>query len=126
VRLIADLHIAPATVAFLRTLGHDVVRVDEILPNTASGEEIVVVARGAGRSILTQDLDFSAIIALSGAKSPSLVTLRLSSSRVAHVNEVLANEVLARALPLIEDDVAAGSAVTIEDQVIRHRSLPVE
>ena len=89
-RLLADLHISPSTVAFLRTLGHDVVRVDAILPNTASDEEIVVAARAAGRSILTQDLDFSAIIALSGAHSPSLVSLRLGSSRVTHVNEVLA------------------------------------
>jgi predicted nuclease of predicted toxin-antitoxin system len=120
-RLLADLHISPSTVAFLRTLGHDVVRVDAILPNTASDEEIVVAARAAGRSILTQDLDFSAIIALSGAHSPSLVSLRLGSSRVTHVNEVLA-----RVLPQIEDDLARGSVVSVEDGAIRRRTLPIE
>lgn len=119
-RLLADLHISPSTVAYLRTLGHDVVRVDAILPTTATDEEIVAAARVADRSILTQDLDFSAIIALSGARSPSLVTLRLASSRVPHVNEVLA-----RALPLIEEDLAQGSAVTVEDRAIRKRSLPI-
>jgi predicted nuclease of predicted toxin-antitoxin system len=120
-RLLADLHISPSTVAFLRTLGHDVVRVDAILPKTASDEEIVAAARAASRSILTQDLDFSAIIALSGAQTPSLVTLRLGSSRVPHVNEVLA-----RALPQIEDDVARGSVVTVEDGTVRRRTLPIE
>jgi hypothetical protein len=28
--------------------------------------------------VLTQDLDFSAIVALSGARTPSLITLRLA------------------------------------------------
>jgi predicted nuclease of predicted toxin-antitoxin system len=120
-KLVADLHISPSTVAFLRTLGHDVLRVDAILPNTATDEEIVATARAAGRSILTQDLDFSAIVALSGARSPSLITLRLASSRVQHVNEALA-----RALPLVEDDLALGSAVTIEEGAIRRRPLPIE
>jgi predicted nuclease of predicted toxin-antitoxin system len=77
-KLLADLHISPRTVAFLRTLGHEVVRVDAILPKTASDEEIVAAARDSGCSVLTQDLDFSAIVALSGARTPSLITLRLA------------------------------------------------
>ena len=89
-KVLADLHISPRTVAFLRTLGHEAVRVDAILPKTASDEEIVAAARDSGRVVLTQDLDFSAIVAISGARTPSLITLRLASSRVEHVNEILA------------------------------------
>lgn len=81
----------------------------------------MAAARAASRAILTQDLDFSAIIALSGAHSPSLITLRLASSRVPYVNEVLA-----RALPLIEKDLARGCVVTLEDGAIRTRTLPIE
>jgi predicted nuclease of predicted toxin-antitoxin system len=44
-RLLADLHISPRTVEFLRSLGHDVVRVDEIVPSTAADEVIVAVTR---------------------------------------------------------------------------------
>ncbi len=49
-KLLADLHISPRTVAFLCSLGHEVVRVDAILPKTASDEEIVAARgiRGAG------------------------------------------------------------------------------
>ena len=49
-KLLADLHVSPRTVALLRTLGHEVVRVDAILPKTASDEEIVAARgiRGAG------------------------------------------------------------------------------
>jgi predicted nuclease of predicted toxin-antitoxin system len=121
VRLLADLHISPRTVVFLRALGHDVVRADEILPRTASDEEIVTAARDSSRSILTQDLDFSAIIALSGVSVPSIVTLRLATSRVEHVNGVLS-----RVLPQIEEDLVRGAAVTVEDGSIRRRMLPIE
>jgi hypothetical protein len=34
--------------------------------------------------------------------------------------------VLARVLPQIEDDLARGSVVTVEDETIRRRTLPIE
>ncbi len=119
-KLLADLHIAPATVEFLRRLGHDVVRVSETLPPTATDREIVATAVAQGRVILTQDLDFSAIIALSGTTQPSLLSVRLSSSRIEHVNAVLE-----RILPAVENDLLSGAVVVVEDQRIRLRQLPI-
>lgn len=63
-RILADLHISPHTVDFLRSLGHETVRVNEVLPVTSPDEVIVDLAQSEGRTILTQDLDFSAIVAL--------------------------------------------------------------
>jgi len=119
-RLLADLHISPRTVEFLRSLGHDVIRVNSILPITSSDISIVAYATNEQRIILTQDLDFSAIIALLGSKLPSLITLRLSSSRIEYVNAVLEKN-----LPMLEQDVLAGMIVTVEDDRIRRRSLPI-
>jgi predicted nuclease of predicted toxin-antitoxin system len=65
--------------------------VDDILPPTAADTLIVTTAQDAERVILTQDLDFSAIIALSGKIKPSLISLRLSSTCIERVNVVLAN-----------------------------------
>ena len=79
-RLLADLNIAPRTVSFLRSLGHDVQRVGDVLAPSATDYEIVEYARRDGRSVVTQDLDFSAIVALSGQAAPSLICLRLASS----------------------------------------------
>lgn len=70
--------------------------------------------------MLTQDLDFSAIVALAGASSPSLISLRLASARVEHVNSELAH-----VLPLIEETFAKGAIVSVEEGRIRTRSLPV-
>ncbi len=119
-RLLADLHIAPRTVEFLRTLGHDVCRVTDLLPANASDEAIVERAAQERRTILTQDLDFSSIIALSGRPVPSLLSLRLNSSKVE-----LVNSVLQRMLPILESDLEQGSIVTVEDQRIRLRRLPL-
>src|SRR5262245_35134312 len=119
-RLLADMHISPRTVQLLRSLGHNVVRVNEILPISTADEEIVAAAIREGRIILTQDLGFSAIIALTGKTVPSLISLRLSSSRVEHVNTVLEN-----VLPFVERDALAGALITVEDQRIRSRSLPI-
>jgi predicted nuclease of predicted toxin-antitoxin system len=119
-RLLADLHISPRTVQFLCSLGHDVRRVNEILPITSADETVVKRASEEGRAILTQDLDYSTIITLSGAKAPSLISLRLSSSRVEHVNTVLE-----KVLRQIEQDVLLGMIITVEDGRIRRRSLPI-
>jgi hypothetical protein len=57
-----------------------VLRVTDVLPATASDAQVVAQAQRNDRIILTQDLDFSDIVALSGAERPSLVILRLASS----------------------------------------------
>lgn len=120
-RLLADMHIAPGTVRFLRSLGHDVVRVDELLLPSAADEAIVAAATRDGRYILTQDLDFSASVALSGRTVPSVISLRLSSSRAERVNAVL-QEVL----PSLEKDLLEGAIVTVQDGRVRLRRLPGE
>jgi predicted nuclease of predicted toxin-antitoxin system len=119
-KLLADMHIAPRTIRFLQSLGHDVVRVDEVLSPTASDAAIVTAAIREGRNIITQDLDLSAIVALSGRTVPSVISLRLSSSRVERVNAVL-EEVLAA----VETDLLQGAMVTVQDGRIRCRRLPV-
>lgn len=119
-KLLADLHISPRTVSFLRSLGHDVVRVDEILPRNASDAAIVARAIEDTRAVLTQDLDFSAIVALAGKRVPSLISLRLASSRVEVVNAVLE-----KVLPDLEADVRQGSVIIVEDMRTRRRPLPI-
>jgi len=57
-KLVADIHISPRTVEFLRSIGHDVLRVNEILPANADDETIVARAAYESRTLLTQDLDF--------------------------------------------------------------------
>jgi len=120
VRLLADLNIAPRSASFLRSLGHDLIRVNEVLPGSTPDEQIVEFARAHGYAVLTQDLDFSAIVALSGNSTPSIISVRLGSARIEVVNRRL--EVV---LPTIEADVLAGAIITIEEHAVRARTLPI-
>ena len=63
-RFIADVHISPLTVAALKSNGYDIFRTTELLPTTASDSNILEIARIETRIIITQDLDFSMLIAL--------------------------------------------------------------
>ncbi len=119
-RILADVHISPRTVEFLRSLGHDTVRVSDALAPTAADHDIVAEAIRDRRVILTQDLDFSAIVALSGRAVPSVISLRLTSSRIETVNARLD-----QLLPAIESDFVHGALVTVEDSRIRTRKLPL-
>jgi predicted nuclease of predicted toxin-antitoxin system len=119
-RLLADMHVSPRTVAHLRGAGHDAIRVNEVLPANAKDEEIVAYALAQDRVILTQDLDFSRIVAASGLLRPSVISVRLASSRVEHVNDVLD-----RTLHAISPFTDEGAIVTVEDSRVRRRMLPV-
>jgi len=119
-RLLADMNISPKTVDALQQRGWDVIRVSQVLPMDASDDEILALARREGRVVITQDLDFSALLALSGYDQPSLITLRLAVSDPETVTRRLLE-----VLPGLEGVLEKGSAVTIDDVTVRVRVLPI-
>jgi predicted nuclease of predicted toxin-antitoxin system len=119
-RIVADEHISPRTVTFLQSCGYDILPLSEVLPSDASDAELIEYARREKCVILTQDLDFSAIIALSKESAPSVISLRLASSRIDHVNQQLE-----RVLPRLEQEVARGVLVSVSEEQVRIRGLPV-
>ncbi|MEN6333311.1 MAG: DUF5615 family PIN-like protein [Phycisphaerales bacterium] len=120
VRFLADMNLSPLTVAALAKDGTDIVRVSSLLPANASDETILDLARREGRVVITQDMDFSALLALGGHDRPSLVTLRLLDTDPDVVTRRLQD-----VLPQIESVLRQGSAVTIEDGAVRVRRLPI-
>ncbi|MBS3934228.1 MAG: DUF5615 family PIN-like protein [Truepera sp.] len=120
VRILADMNIAPVTVVALREAGWDAVRVSERLPASATDSEILELARREGRVVITQDLDFSALLALGGHIGPSLLTLRLSTSDPASISRKLLD-----ILPLVRTRLATGVAITVDDVSVRIRELPI-
>lgn len=119
-RFLADLNISSQTVEALRQQSWDINRSSRWLPSTAPDDEILDFARNEGFVIVTQDLDFSALLALGGYDEPSLVTLRLSNSDPEFVTQRLLE-----AAPLLGKALVESCAVTIEDFVVRIRKLPI-
>lgn len=119
-KFIADIHISPLTVKALQNKGYDVVRITDKLPATASDKEIIQLAHQEKAVIITQDLDFSAIIAQSGLNGPSVVSLR-----VANAKPDIVARLLITVLPLIETELAVGSIISIDEKEYRVKKLPV-
>jgi len=119
-RLLANMNISPETVNVLQEKGLDIIRVSQILPPTSSDAEILELARRQNRVLVTQDLDFSALLALGGFDSPSLITVRMTVSDPDAVTEKLL-----KLLPEIQDVLPKGCAISVDDYSFRIRWLPI-
>ena len=120
-KFLADMGLARSTVAFLRAQGHDAVHLRDQGLQRLGDDEIIEKARAEGRVILTHDLDFGRIIAVSRASVPSVITFRLNDMRPTQVNHYLA-EVLAHFAGQLE----TGALVSVNERGIRVRSLPIK
>lgn len=120
-KFIADIHISPLTVEALRKKGYDIVRITDKLPSTASDKEIILLAHQERAAIITQDLDFSAIIAQSGLNGPSIISLRLDNAKPDVISRLLVT-----VLPLIETELSEGAIISINEKEYRVKRLPVK
>lgn len=119
-RFLVDMNLSPKTVTNLQQHGWDILRVSQVLPMDAEDSEILEFARQHNRVIITQDLDFSSLLALGGHEKPSLITFRLSVPDP----EIITQKLL-EFLPQIANRLAEGCAVTIDDRKVRVRRLPI-
>lgn len=88
-KFLLDMGLARSTASFLRRHGHDTVHLREQGLQRLDDVEIVRKARAEDRVILTHDLDFGRIIALSQRHLPSVITFRLSDMQPSCVNHYL-------------------------------------
>lgn len=121
IRFLLDMGVAQSTARYLRAVGHDAVHVRDQGLERLTDDRIVAKAEDEHRAIVTHDLDFGRIVSLSGRTVPSIITLRLSNMRPAHVNAAL-DAVLRDAAPAL----ARGALVTVTDAGVRVRELPVD
>lgn len=119
-RFLLDMGLAQSTARFLRQCGHDALHLRDESLQYLDDAVIIQKARAEERVILTHDLDFGRIMALSGQHFPSVITFRLSNMRPESVNPQL-SEVLLRFSECLDK----GSLISVTDRGIRVRCLPV-
>lgn len=112
--------ISPRTVEHLRARKHDVLHVADLGMAKATDAAIIERAREERRTIITADLDFSALMARSGDRRPSVVTLRLADFRPPSVNLRLDATITAHFEALDQ-----GALVTVTERAARVRRLPI-
>ena len=106
--------VARRVVEWLRANGHDAVHLREQGLKRLPDSDIFKKAAEEQRIILTVDLDFGEIIALSGTHSTGVIIFRLRNTRTLHV--------IARLQKVLETstvDLLTGAVVVVEET--RHR-----
>ncbi|MEW6104137.1 MAG: DUF5615 family PIN-like protein [bacterium] len=119
-RFLADMGISNRTVTWLRQQGYDTVHLSEEGLQCLSDEEILTKARLEKRILLTMDLDFGYLLAVSKEQLPSIILFRLKDER----SEVV-NRRLAEALTHCRNDLKTGAIISISEITIRVRHLPI-
>ena len=119
-RFLADMGVAGRIVDWLRSDGHDAVHLrDEGLHRLPDGE-IFRKAALEQRIVLTFDLDFGEILALSGDVSVSVVLFRLRNTSTPFVLDRLKTVLADSGETLLK-----GAIVIVEDGRHRMRRLPL-
>lgn len=120
-KFLGNMGISGKTIDWLRQQKHDALHLRDEGLQRMSDADILIKARNEQRTVLTMDLDFGYLMAISKAELPSVIIFRLSDERAEVVNERLA-EILAHHT----DDLQSGCVISVSDEEIRVRKLPIE
>jgi predicted nuclease of predicted toxin-antitoxin system len=119
-RFLADMPISPRTVSYLREMGYEAMRADELEMARAGDEQLLHYAAEQDMVIITMDLDFGGLLVLSGATKPSVITFRLRNPEVHRVNGILEEM-----LPKLQSELETGAIITVVEERVRVRRLPI-
>ncbi len=107
-------------VDWLRETGHDAVHLHDEGLDRLSDEKILEKTRREQRVVLTHDLDFGDLMALSQREGPSVIIFRLQDMRPITVQIYLV-EILNHHSDVLEQGIVA----SVSERRIRVRHLPI-
>ena len=119
-KLLVDMNLSPNWVDRLARHGFEAVHWSTIGAATAPDSEILTWAKEHGFVVITNDLDFSAILAASASATPSVVQIR--------TQDLLSDEVVSTVVHAIEahqDHIQRGALLSIDEAATRVRVLPL-
>jgi len=119
-KLVVDMNLSPGWVEALSTHGIEAVHWSAVGQPNATDKDVMSWAAANRHLVLTHDLDFSALLAATGASTPSVIQLR--------GNNVLPEAALKRVVAAIRqasDDLEVGAIVSVDLDRARIRTLPL-
>jgi predicted nuclease of predicted toxin-antitoxin system len=120
VRFLVDMPLSPTLVAWLNDQGHDAVHAAELGLNRAPDVAIMAHAKQQDRTIITADLDYSRLLAISRSVEPSLILFRdgdwSEAAVIVRMREIL------RALTEVD---ITQSIIVVDRDRVRRRRLPI-
>jgi predicted nuclease of predicted toxin-antitoxin system len=121
VKFIVDMPLSPKLADWLMQQGYDTIHAMEVGLDRASDAEILDRARKEQRVVVTADLDYPRLLALTQAEGPGVILFRGGN-----YSEQEAVERLKRVLETIPINELSNSIIVVEKERIRRRRLPLE
>lgn len=119
-KFLVDENLPLSYAKLLTSLGYSASHVIEVGLSETDDTLIVDFARKNQLVIITFDLDFSRIIALGDFDSPSVITFRMDTMTIEKFSTIVEQH-----LPQLAKSLNDGSMITITDQQIRVKKLPI-
>ena len=119
-KLLIDMNLSPKWAGFLIEAGFEAVHWTTVGNANAPDTDIMRHAREGGHVVVTSDLDFGTILAVTHGNKPSVVQLRSDDLSLDGVGKSVVD-----ALHQLRDELERGALVTIEPQRTRLRILPL-
>ncbi len=119
-KLLLDQGTPRSSAALLRRAGFDALHTGETGLAEAEDAEIIRRASTENRVVVTLDADFHAQLALTQARTPSVIRIRIEGLRAEEFSGLLQ-----QVLNQCADDLKAGAMISVNDFQIRIRRLPV-
>jgi predicted nuclease of predicted toxin-antitoxin system len=120
VKFLIDMPLSPLLAAWLTAKGHDAVHAAHLPMDRAYDSEILERARIDQRVVITADLDYPRLLAITRAEGLGLILFRGGN-----YSDQETFERMERALETNTPENLATSIVVIEKQKIRRRTLPL-
>lgn len=119
-RILLDQGLPRSTVSHLNATGCDAIHLGDIGMSRATDREILQYAEKDNRVIATLDSDFHALLALSNARTPSVIRIRCEGLGGPEVAKLLV-QIWSKSQGAIQQ----GAMVTVTENKIRVRYLPI-
>jgi predicted nuclease of predicted toxin-antitoxin system len=119
-KLLVDMNLSPKWVGVFRDSGWEAVHWSAVGQVAARDSEIMAYAAANDYVVVTHDLDFSAILAVTHGKKPSVVQIRSEDVSA----DIIGKQTVA-ALRHMQADLETGALLTIEADRTRVRILPL-
>lgn len=119
-RLLVDMNLSPAWIPALNAAGFAAVHWSDVGRPDAADRILFAWARQNGHVVFTHDLDFGAMLALTGGRSPSVFQIR--------TQDVSPDHLAPRAVAILRrfrDELTAGALVVVDENRDRLRLLPL-